>query len=128
MAQTKPKFNTDLKLNKFFYAKWQSRWNNYIDNKLFLIKPKLGKWKPVFKKIWKEQITIFQLLISHKTYELLNQGEQAQCIACQTSNSVKYFLIECGDMALMRQHFFNTNNMKGLPENVKMDDILLLLE
>ena len=43
---------TDLKhrINKFFLTKWQQRWNNNINNKLFKKKPNLGEWRPAFRK------------------------------------------------------------------------------
>ena len=59
---------TDLKpkINKLFFAKWQQRWNNNINNKLFQIKPTLGEWRPAFRKSRKEQVIISRLRVSLK--------------------------------------------------------------
>ena len=79
-----------------------------------------------FQKVQKERHYILIAHWSHNTYALLYTQTKGTTI--QTSYTVKYFLIECGDLVLTRQHFFNANNLKDLFENVDIDDILSLRE
>ena len=46
---------------------------------------------------------------SNKTYTffIFDRDEQPECIACQKFYSVKNFLIECCDLVLVRQDFYN---------------------
>ena len=50
----------------------QQYWNNNIHNKLFQIKPTLGKWKPVFRNLKREQVTTSRLRIDHTRLTLLH--------------------------------------------------------
>ena len=99
---------TDLKpqINKFFLTKWQQRWNNNINNKLFQIKPTLGEWRPAFRKSRKEQVIISRLRIGHTSLThsfILKQGQPRQCLTCQTPYSIKHVLVECGNLAITRE-------------------------
>ena len=64
----------------------------------------------------KEQVIISRLLFGHTRPRysfILKQVEQPQCIKWQTPiNTVKRFLIECGELPLIWQSFFNANDMK----------------
>ena len=53
----------------------------------------------------------------------LKQEEQPQCIAWQSTYTVKHVLIECTDLSLIRQPFFILNNMNNPFYNVDMYDI-----
>ena len=46
------------------------------------------------------------------------------CRAYQTLYTIKYFLIKCEVLALIRQRFFKVNKMKDLFENVEVANIL----
>ena len=92
---------TDLKpqINKLFFAKWQQRWNNNINNKFFQITPTLG---PAFRKSRKEQVIISRLRISHTKLThsfVLKQEQPSQCSTCQTPYTIKDVLVECGAFA-----------------------------
>ena len=123
---------TDYKpaVNKFILNKWQQRWNENEYNKLFSIKPILGEWRPGFRKSRKEEVILSRIRIGHTKLThsfILNGDDQPECIACQTMYTVKHFLIECGDLALTRQDFYNVNNLKELFDNVSITDILSFL-
>ena len=45
---------------------------------------------------------------------IFTQDRQPKYIECQIRLAVKYFLIECRVFTLIRQRFFNVNNMKDL--------------
>ena len=113
---------TDLKpqTNKVFLTKWQQRWNNSINNKLFQIKPTLGEWKPAFRKSRKEQVIISWLRIgqSSLTHSFILKQEQ------RPPYTIKHVLVGSGDLANTRERHFNTNNMKDVLVNVHMDDVL----
>ena len=123
---------TDLKptINKVLHKKWQQQWSNNIHNKLYQIQPTLGKWRPALKKSRREQVIITQLHIGHTrlTHSFkLQQEPKLQCLTCQTTCSVKHILIECRTFAVIRNRFFNVNNLTDLFENVKIDAILSFL-
>ena len=74
-----------------------------------------GEEKPSFRKFIIEQVTISLSPIGHTRLThsfILKQEQQPQCIECQIPYIVKRFLIEYRDLALIRQCFFNANNMK----------------
>ena len=133
---TPDKYNipyTDLKpkINNFFHKKWHQHWNRNIHDKLFQIKPFLGEWRPVFRKSWKEQVTITRLRIgqSRLTHSfILKQEQQPLYSTCQMPCTIKYVLLECKVFNNARKHYFYINTMKDLFENVHMDDVLLFLK
>ena len=123
---------TDFKpaVNKYILNKWQQRWNENGYNKLFSIKPILGEWQPGFRKSRKEEVILSRLRIGHTKLThsfIFDRDEQPECMACQTFYTVKHFLIECGDLTLARQEFYNVNNIKELFDNVSVSDILSFL-
>ena len=93
-------------ISKFFLTKWQQRWNNNINNKLFQIKPTLGEWRSAFRKSRKEQVIISLLRIGHTSLTdslILKQGQPWQCLTCQTPYTIKHVLVECGAVAITRE-------------------------
>ena len=123
---------TDLKpqINKFFLTKWQQRWNNNINNKLFQIKLTLGEWRPAFRKLRKEQVIISRLWIGHTSLThsfILKQRQSPQCLTCQTPYTIKHVLVECGALAITRERHFKTDDMRYMLEKVHMDDVLSFL-
>ena len=59
--------------------------------------------------------------------KLLSEFVSLMKISLKIKETVKHFLIECAALILIRQHFFNANNIKDLFENVSMDDIFSFL-
>ena len=121
--------HADLKpqINKFFLTKCQQHWNN---NKLFQIKPTLGEWRPVFTKSRKEQVIISWLQIGHTSPThtfILKQGQPPHCLTYQTPYTIKHVLVECGALAITREWYFKTDNMRDMFENIHMDDVLSFL-
>ena len=105
---------TDLKptINKFLRTNWQQQWSNNIHNKLFQIQPTSGEWRPASRKSRREQV-ISWLRIGHTRLThsfILKQEPQPQCLACQTTCTVKHILIECRTFAVIRKRFFKVNN------------------
>ena len=123
---------TDLKrtIDKFLLTKWQQQWSNNIYNKLFQIQPTLEEWRPASRKSRREQVVISRLGIGHTRLThsfILKQEPQPQCLACQTTCTVKHILIECRAFAVIRKRFFHVNSLTDLSRNVKIDDILSFL-
>ena len=121
---------TDLKpkINKFLHTKWQQKWSNNIHNKLFQIQPTLGEWRPASRKS-RGQVVISQLRIGHTrlTHSFILKQEPLQCLAYQTTCTVKHILIECRAFTVIRKQFFKVNSLTDLFENIKIDDILSFL-
>ena len=91
----------------------------YIYIYIVHVTPTLKEWKSYFRKSLKELVTISWLCIDHTkltSFFILKQKKKnnhSVVKAYQTSNAVKHFLIECGDLALIWQRCFNANNMKA---------------
>ena len=73
----------------------------------------------------KKQVFTSRLRIGYETYAHLYT--QIRTTTLHLKYLVKYFLSECRDWALIRQSFFNANNMIDLFENVDIDAILSFL-
>ena len=93
--------------------------NRNTNNKLFQVKPFLGEWRPAFRKLRKEQVTITRLRIGHcrLTHSfILKQEHQPQCSTYQTPCTIKHVLLECKVFNDTRKHYFHANTMKDLFE------------
>jgi hypothetical protein len=54
------------------------------------------------------------------SYLLINE-ERPECIPCNSNFSLTYVLIDCVDVADVRQTFYNTNSLSNLFTNVAGD-------
>ena len=78
--------HSDLKkhINVFLKHKWQSQWDEAVNNKLHEIHPQLGLWPGGFRITMREDSVIAGIRIGH-TYLtqsfLLNKEDPPQCIA-----------------------------------------------
>jgi len=59
---------------------------------------------------------------------LLNNEERLECIPCNSNFSLKHVLIDCVDVANVRQTFYNVNNLYDLFTNVAGDTIVKFLK
>ena len=50
------------------------------------------------------------------------------CQVCQTKYSVKHILIECTDLAHIRETIYNANDMKKLFQNIEIKNVMPFLE
>ena len=91
-----------------------------MNNKLLEIKPTLGEWKQSYWKKWKEEFILSRP--SYRSYKdnvfLLEAKQQLTC-ACQTEYTVKHILIECTDLAHIRETFYRANDMKELFQKIE---------
>jgi hypothetical protein len=69
----------------------------------------------------KEQVLLTRCRIGHGRLThsyLLNNEERPECILCNSNFSLKHVLIDCVDVADVRQTFYNVNNFYDLFTNV----------
>jgi hypothetical protein len=59
---------------------------------------------------------------------LLNNEERPECIPCNSNFSLKHVLIDCVDVADVRQTFYNANSLSNLFTNVAGDTILQFIK
>ena len=107
--------------------KWQTSWNNSIENKLLDIKPTIGEYQSVVGNIWKGEVILARLRLGHTrvTHSYLQQGEeQPQCDGCDTPFTVCHFLLDCGDFAQERNNCFHVENIKELFQDIHIDSIM----
>ena len=75
----------------------------------------------------KEQVVLTRCCIRHGRLAhsyLLNNEERPECIPCNSNYSIKHVLIDCVDVADVRQNFYNVNTSYDLFTNVADNTIL----
>ena len=125
-----PFSNFKPSINKYILEEWQTSWNNSIGNKLLDIKPTIGEYQSVGRNIRRKEVVLAQLGLGHTrvTYSCLLQGEeQPQCVGCDAPFTVRYFLLECGDFAQVRNNCLHVDNMKQLFQDIHVDSITTFL-
>ena len=124
---------TDFKqqINYFMSNSFQEFWNSFPNNKLYQIKPTLGEQLNSFRISRKEEVVLCRLRIGHTyfTHSFLLKGEDPpECIACQEPYTVKHILLDCGDLAFIRQRFYRATSLKDLFDRVNAKTILSFLK
>ena len=109
---------------------WQTSWNNSIGNKLLDIKPTIGEYQSVVRKIRKEEVILARLRQCHTRVTqlyLLQGDEQPQCVGCDAPFTVRHILLECGDFVQVRNNCFHVDNVKELIQDIHIDSIMTFL-
>ena len=108
-------------ITSFLYGKWQREWDRMRNNKLRIIKPRLGVWRSATRKSRKEEVTLCRLRIGHTLAThgyLLCGGDSALCNRCGSFLTVKHVLINCPGLENERLQFFGLPsaelNIRGL--------------
>lgn len=87
---------------------WQEEWDTQTENKLYVIKPKIGKYTTE-KRNRLIEVTLCRLRIGHThgTHSyLLNGTQRPQCTRCGRRLTVLHILVECTEHdADRRKHF-----------------------
>ena len=109
-----PFSNFKPSINKYILEEWQTSWNNSIGNKLLDIKPTIGEYQSVVRNIRREEVVVAGL----------HGEEQPQCVGCDAPFTVRHFLLECSDFALVRNNCFHVDNMKELFQDIHIDSIM----
>ena len=70
--------------------------------------------------------------LSHRSYQtrayLLQREEQPECVFCIEPLTVKHLLLDCVDLAFVRQQYFTAGTMNQLFNAVPYDNIILYLK
>ena len=106
---------------------WQDSWDSTPTNKLFSIKPVLGKNKPRTSLCRRDERVFTRLRISHSRMThsyLLSRENQPIRDHCKCVFSVKYMLLECPSTAVIRHKYFSSTTLKELFSNVDARCIL----
>ena len=113
-----------MKINEYILQQKQQNWNSNKHNKLLEIKPTLEEWKQGYRKNWKE-IILSRLCIGHTriTHSYLKQSSN-QCVMHARSNTLKYTVIECIDLANLRKTFYSAKDMKELFQNIEIKNVI----
>ena len=93
-------------ISKLCMEEWQDSWDSTPTNKLFSIKPVLGKNKPHTSLCRRDKTVITRLRIGHSRMThsyLLSRESQPICDHCKCHLMVKHMLLECPSTAVI--HF-----------------------
>ena len=116
---------------KYILKRWQDSWDQQIHNKLQEMHSLVGKTPCSYGKNGKEQVVLTRCRIGHSRLThsyLLNNEERPECIQCNSNCSLRHVLIDCMDVADVRQTFYNANSLSNLFTNVAGDTILQVLK
>ena len=114
---------------KYILKRWQDSWDQQIHNKLHEIHSLVDKTPCSCGYNRKEQVVLNRCRIGHGRLThryLLNNDERPECIPCNSNFSLRHVLIDCVDVAAVRQTFYYVNNLYDLFTNVAGDTILKL--
>ena len=110
--------------------KWQTLWENTIDNKLHRIKPNLGKPNEN-TNCRKDQVVITRCRIGHTriTHSYLLQKENKPiCHSCNCPFTVEHFLSECPLFETSRRKLLNVPSLFGIFKNLSPVNIISYLK
>ena len=124
---------TDIKpcIVKYILKRWQDSWDQQIHNKLHEMHSLVSKSPCSYGQNRKEQVVLTRCRIGHSRLThnyLLNNEERPECIPCNSNYSLKHVLIDCVDVADIRQTFYNANSLSNLFTNIAGDTILQFLK
>jgi len=106
---------------------WQDSWDSTPTNKLFSIKPVLGKNKPCTSLSSRDETVITRLRIGHSRMThsyFLSTESQPVCDHCKCHLTVKHMLLECPSTAVVRHKYFSSTTLKEMFFNVDARCIL----
>lgn len=124
---------TDLKqtINEYIRNKWQSEWDQCLNNKLHEINPDVKKKLNLcFENRW-NQVIYTRCRIGHSkiTHKFLLLGENPpKCSFCQNSLSIKHILLDCITSAPVRNLFYSVDTFGKIFNQVNPNMVLRFLE
>ena len=105
----------------------KTKWNNAVFNKLHAINPDL-KLSPALSLLNRRyQTVILRCQIGHTKLThsyFLTRDDAPFCIPCNENYSVKHFLLECHDLAQVRNKYFQVNSLYELFNNIPSGTII----
>jgi ribonuclease HI len=118
-------------IHNYIISKWQASWNNTLFNKLFMVKPCIGECPSSYRSVRREEVILARCRIGHTRLThsyLLQREEQPECVFCLEPLTVKHLLLDCVDLADVRQRFFSAGSMHELFNTVTCDNIISFLK
>ena len=98
-------------ISKLCMKEWQDSWDSTPTNKLFSIKPVLGKNKPHTSLCRRDETVLTRIRIGHSRIThsyLLSRENQPICDHCKCVFTVKHILLECPSTAVVRHKYFSS--------------------
>ena len=109
---------------------WDDVWAAAEHNKLHELKPQLGENHASFR-CRRDQVVITRCRIGHSRVthgHLMTQEEAPVCIPCDTPYSLKHVLLDCVDVAPIRDKYFKCASMHDLFSGIPNDAIISFLK
>ena len=103
-------------ITKYIHSKWQQSWDTKEFNKLRTIKPLIGD-DYYSRPVRRDDVVLTRCRIGHSRLThsyLLNREDQPECIGCYAPLTIKHILIDCIDMAMVRDRHYQATDMKDL--------------
>ena len=114
---------------------WQREWDEYHENKLHTILPKLNERRPSRCLTRREETasSLSRLHIghSHVTQLFLLKGAREEppfSAACDEPLSLEHIVLFCSDLIDFREKYFNVDSLKLLFGDISSDTILNFLK
>ena len=104
---------------------WQILWNNSLCNKLFEIKPVIGRSQPVVRNVRQEEVVLARLILVIQGS--LKREEHPYWFGCDAPFTVRHFLLECGEFSHIRNKYFHVDTIKQLFNDVPIDNVFLFV-
>ena len=98
-------------INRYFFDKWQTSWNETPFNKVKEIKPIIKESKSVISSIRRKEVVLTRLRIgrTQNTHSwLLTRDKQPNCTKCDVPFRARHFLLDCLDFQQERRSFFKS--------------------
>ena len=113
---------------RYIHQVWLREWDEAIivSNKLYDILLQLSDKLLMFFNTRKEDTVLNRLHIGHSCFThsfLLKREEPPVCVACNTTVTVKHFLIECADLVEVRKKYFEERSLYLLLRNKNLGKI-----
>ena len=105
-------------ISQYIRQLWQDSWSVCTSNKLYAIQPELGYWH-TSDLPRKDQIIFNRCRIGHSrlTHSWLLKGDPIpECVFCACPLTIKHLLLDCSDLAIVRQQVFNVTFFGSLEE------------
>ena len=124
---------TDYKtaIHKFILSRWQERWNQQIDNKLYNIQNNLGLWPGASQHRRRDEIVLARIRMGHTqlthSYRI-KKDDPPECFSCAETLTVRHIMIECIDFAHIRRKYFTCPTLRELFSLSEPNKILLYLK
>ena len=124
---------SDLKsrTNKYILELWQSEWDEFPENKLYKIFPKLKECIVCPRRNRKEETVMARLHIGHTfiTHSFVLKGEEPpMCIGCDKRLNVEHILLTCSDFIEIRESHFTVKSLRMLFQDISPEKIFYFLK